>query len=156
MNELLITPTGLTRLAAELERLKTAERRASAERLRRAAEMDGDRTTSTDFLIARQEHALLEAKIARLEERLATIQVVEADGANNVVDLGERVRLRNLDTGARVEFELVGTLEADLQAGKISAASPLGRTILGRRKGEIAVVNTPKRKTRYKILSISA
>lgn len=155
MNELLITPDGLTRLAAELDRLKTTERRASAERLRHAAETDGDRTANADFLIAREEHVLLEAKIARLEERLATTRVAEADGANNVVDLGERVRLRNLDTGARVEFELVGTLEADLQAGKISAASPLGRTILGRRKGEIAVVKTPRGQTRYKILSIS-
>jgi transcription elongation factor GreA len=156
MNELLITPTGLTRLAAELQRLKTTARRASAERLRSAAETDCDRMANTDFLTAREEHALLEAKIARLELRLATSEVAEADAGNDVVDLGERVRLRNLDTGARVEYELVGPIETDLEAGKISAAAPLGRAILGRRKGEVAVVDTPRGTTRYKILSISA
>jgi transcription elongation factor GreA len=155
MNELLITPTGLTRLAAELDRLKTTERRASAERLRRAAETDGDRSANTDYLIAREEHAFLEAKIARLEQRLAASEVAEADAGNDVVDLGERVRLRNLDTGARVAFELVGALETDLDAGKISAVSPLGTAILGRRKGETVVVRTPKGETRYAIISIS-
>lgn len=155
MNELLITPTGLTRLAAELDRLKTIERRASAERLRRAAETDGDRSANTDYLIAREEHAFLEAKIARLEQRLAASEVAEADADNDVVELGERVRLRNLDTGARVAFELVGALETDLDAGKISAVSPLGTAILGRRKGETVVVRTPRGETRYRITSIS-
>ena len=156
MNELLITPTGLERLSAELDRLKTTERRASAERLRCAAETDGDRAANTDYLIAREEHALLEAKIARLEQRLAAIEVAEADAGDDVVDLGERVRLRNLDTGARLEFELVGALETDVEAGKISAVAPLGRAILGRRKGETAVVKTPRGETRYKIVAISA
>jgi transcription elongation factor GreA len=156
MNELLITPSGLRRLAAELDRLKTTERRASAERLKHAAETDCDRAANADFLSAREEHALLEAKIARLERRLAASEVAEADAGNGVVDLGERVRLRNLDTGARMELELVGAFETDLHAGRISAASPLGRAVLGRRKGEIAVVDAPRGTTRYKITSISA
>lgn len=122
LNELLITPTGLTRLAAELERLKTAERRASAERLRDAAETGGNRAANTDYLIAREER--------------------------------ERVRLRSLETGRRVEYELVGALERDLEAGKISAASPLGAAILGRRQGEIAVVGTPRGEARYEIVAI--
>jgi transcription elongation factor GreA len=155
MNELLITPSGLTRLAAELDRLKTTERRAAAERLRHAAETDGDRSANADYLIAGEEQALLEARIARLERRLAASEVAEADRTDDVVDLGERVRLRNLDTGARVVYELVGTLETDLDAGRISAASPLGAALLGRRKGETVVVRTPRRETRYTIISIS-
>jgi len=155
MNELLITPTGLTRLEAELDRLKTTERRASAERIRRAAETDCDPSANSDFLIAREEHAFLEAKIARLEQRLAASEVAESDAGDDVVDLGECVRLRNLDTGVRVAYELVGALETDLEAGKISAVSPLGAAILGRRKGETVVVRTPRGETRYKITSIS-
>jgi transcription elongation factor GreA len=154
MNETLITPTGLTRLQQELERLQTVARQEIADRLSRAVATDADITENSDYRIAREEQALLEAKIARLQQRLDTIQVAEPDPENGVLDLGERVRLRDLDTGTRVEYELVGTLEADLQTGKISAASPLGQAIIGRRKGEIALIDTPSGQFRFKILAI--
>ena len=154
MNDTLITPAGLVRLHEELERLETVGRQEIAERLGRAVATDADVTENSDYLIAREEQALLEAKIARLQQRLDTIQVAEADSGNDVLDLGERVRLRDLDTGTRIEYELVGSLEADLQAGKISAASPLGQAIIGRRKGDIALVDTPSGQFRFKILAI--
>jgi transcription elongation factor GreA len=154
MNETLITPAGLARLNGELERLQTVGRQEIADRLQRAVATDADVTANTDYLIAREEQALLEAKIARLQQRLDAIQVAEPDLGNDVLDLGERVRLRDLDTGTRVEYELVGSLEADLLAGRISVASPLGQAIIGRRKGEIALVDTPRGQFRFKILAI--
>jgi len=154
VNETLITPTGLARLVDELERLKTLGREEIAERLRHAIGSDADATANGDYLVAREEQALLEARIARLERRLDQIHVSGPDRSNDVVDLGERVRLKNLDTGARVEYEVVGSFEADLWTGSISAASPLGQAILGRRKGEVAVVSTPRGEARYKILAI--
>jgi transcription elongation factor GreA len=155
MNEGLITPEGLARVQAELERLRTEGRRQVAELLRQAAAAEADTLESADYRAAREEKTRLEMRIAQLEARLASIEVAEPDGANGVLDLGERVRLRNLETGARVEYEVVGSLEADLGAGQISAASPVGRAVLGRRRGEIAVVDAPVGRVRFKILSIA-
>lgn len=154
MNEMLITPAGFARLTEELERLKTVGRDEMGDRLQRAMATDADATANSDYLVAREEQALLEARILRLEQRLDATQVAEADPANDVLDLGERVRLRDLDTGDRVEYELVGLFEADLRAGRISAESPLGQAVIGRRKGEIALVETPRGQLRFKILAI--
>jgi len=154
MNEMLITPAGLARLEAELDRLRTDGRRDAAERLRHAAATEADVTESADYRAAREEKDRLEARIAQLEQRLGAAEVAEADDANGVIDLGERVRLRNLDTGMRFDFQVVGTLEADLPAGRISAVSPLGRALLGRRRGEIVLVEAPGGLRRFKILRI--
>lgn len=155
MNEILITPAGLARLEAELDRLRSEGRRDAAERLRHAAAADADVTESADYRAAREEKERLEARIARLEQRVAEAEVAEADDANGVIDLGERVRLRDLDTGVRLEYEIVGTLEADLPSGRISAVSPLGRALLGRRRGDIVLVDAPGGVWRFKILSIA-
>lgn len=156
MNEMLITPAGLARLEAELDRLRTEGRRGVAERLRHAATTEADVTESADYRIAREEQDRLEARIAQLEHRLAATEVAEADDGNGVIDLGERVRLRNLDTGTRIEYEVVGTLETDLHAGRISAVSPLGRALLGRRRGDIVLVDAPGGVRRFKILRIES
>lgn len=156
MNEMLITPAGLARLEAELDRLRTEGRRDVAERLRHAATTEADVTESADYRIAREEQDRLEARIAQLEHRLAATEVAEADDGNGVIDLGERVRLRNLDTGTRIEYEVVGTLETDLHAGRISAVSPLGRALLGRRRGDIVLVDAPGGVRRFKILRIES
>ena len=154
MNETLITPNGLARLNDELDRLRTSERQRVTERIRVAKATDADANNNPDYQAAREEQEQLEVRIARLEHRLAVALVAEPDAANGVVDLGERVRLRDLKTGARHEYELVGTFEADPTVGQISAASPLGRALIGRRRGEVAVIQTPKGRRRLKILSV--
>ena len=154
MNETLITPAGLARLSAELERLKSTGRDGIAERIRHAVSTDADPTANSDYLAAREEQALHEARIARLEQRLAAARVAEPDAANDVVDLGERVVLRDLDTGAVHEYDLVGSFEADPAAGRISVESPLGRALVGRGTGDVAVVQAPKGRRRLKVLAI--
>ena len=154
MNETAITLAGLARLCEELERLKTTGRQEIADRLRHAVSMEADVSANAAYLAAREEQARLEARIAQLEERLATTRVVEPDGANDVVDLGERVRLRDLDTGSKVEYELVGSYEADPGAGRISAESPVGRALMGRRRGEVALVHAPTGELRLRIIAI--
>jgi len=156
MKETLITPAGLARLSEELEQLKASGRREIAERLRNAISTDADASANSDYLAAREEQALLEFKIARLEQQLDAARVAEPDAGNGVVDLGERVRLRDLDTGARHEYELVGALEADPGAGRISVEAPFGRAILGRRRGEIVVVEAPIGQLRVRITGIEA
>ncbi len=154
MNETLTTPAGLVRLSDELERMRTSGRQAVIERIRTAASTDADADANADYQAAREEQALLEARIAQLEQRLAVALVAEPDAGNDVVDLGERVLLRDLKTGARHEYELVGTLEADPAAGRISAVSPLGRALMGRRRGEVAVFQSPRGPRRMRILTV--
>jgi transcription elongation factor GreA len=156
MKERLITAAGLARLREELERLKTSGRSEIAERLRQAVSTEADPSANADYLEAREEQARLEARITRLEERLAAARLVEPDDANGTVDVGERVRLRDLDTGSKVEYELVGSFEGDPAAGRISAESPVGQALIGRRPGEIAVVQAPKGEIRLRIVSIEA
>jgi transcription elongation factor GreA len=154
MNETLITPAGLARLSDELEQMRTLGRRAVVERIRAAFSTDADADANADYQAAREEQALLEARIAQLEQRLAVALVAEPDGGNDVVDLGESVQLRDLETGARHEYELVGTLEADPAAGRISAVSPLGQALIGRRRGEVAVFQSPRGRRRLRILTV--
>jgi transcription elongation factor GreA len=156
MNETLITPAGLARLSDELERLKTEGRREVTERIRRAVSTDADVNANTDYLAAREEQAELEFRIARLEQRLAAARIAEPDAGNGLVDVGERVRVRDLGTGKRHVYELVGALEANPAAGRVSVESPFGRAIVGRRRGDEVVVEAPKGRLRVRILGIDA
>jgi transcription elongation factor GreA len=156
MNERLITAEGLARLRDELDRLRTTGRTEVAERLRHAVAAEADASTNADYIEAREEQARLEARIARLEERLVSARVVEPDNANDTVDVGERVRLRDLDTGSRFTYEVVGSFEADPAVGRISAESPVGRALIGRRRGEIALVQAPKGEVRLRVVAIEA
>lgn len=156
MNDLLITWAGFSRASEQLQHLKTAGRREITERIRNAFLTETNAGESADYLDAREEQARLERKIAELERRLTNAKIVAPDAGNGVVDVGERVRLHDLDANETLEYELVGSLESDPVAGRISAASPVGRALLGRRKGEIAVVDTPKGRLEFEILEIQA
>ncbi len=149
-----ITRAGLARLEAELEQLMTAGRNAIADRLRHALSTDANAAENADLNQARDEQAQLERRIAILEERIRSAEPVDPDAFNGVVDVGERVRLRDLETGQRLSYDLVGSLESDVFAGRISSSSPLGRALIGLRKGEIAVVDAPRGRRRLKVLAI--
>jgi transcription elongation factor GreA len=154
LDETLITKAGLQRATEHLERLKTVGRREIAERIRDAIATETNVAESGAYLEARKDQTLLEQRIAVLEQRLGTARIAEPDVANGVVDVGERVRLHDLDTDEQLQFELVGSLESDPSAGLISAESPVGRALLGRRKGEIAVAAAPQGNVRFRILDI--
>lgn len=154
MNESVITREGLERLNRELERLVMDGRREIAERLRDVATSEANPTENGDYLDVREEQAMLERRIAVLEERLRRARVVDPQLGNGRIDVGERVRLRDLASGERLELELVGPLESDPTAGRISVASPLGAAILGLRRGQIAEVDAPRGRLRYKVLAV--
>jgi len=154
MAEIVITRDGLERLSAELEKLTTDVRREIADRLRHVAASDPNHSESAEYLDAREHQALLERRIALLEERVRSAHVVEPQLGNGQVDVGERVRVRELASGARLDLELVGPFESDARAGRISIASPLGRAILGLRRGEIAAVDAPRGQLHFKILAV--
>jgi len=156
MNEVLLTPEGLSRLEGELEHLVSVERDAVRARLRDAVENDGDLPGNGDYLDAKEEQALLERRIDLLRERLARAQVIDAPKDPNVVTLGARVRLRALGTDETVEYRIVGSLESDPSRLKISNESPVGRTVLGRRHGERLAVESPGGTMRVEILGVAA
>jgi transcription elongation factor GreA len=149
-----MTRAGLERATENLERLKTVGRREIAERIRQAMTAEANAAENGDYFDARQDQALLERRIGLLEQRLEGARIAEPDGTNGVVDVGERVRLHDLDTGEQIQFELVGSLESDPAAGRISAESPVGRALLGRHRGEVAVAAAPKGNVRFRILEI--
>lgn len=153
---MVMTRGGFEQAVAQLEQLKTVDRRRIADRIRDALTAESNPAESADYIDAREEQARLERKITTLEHRLAHAEISEPDATNGVVDLGERIRLRDLETDETAEYELVGSLESDPDSGRISAASPVGRALLGRRAGDITVVDAPGGRRHFEILAIAA
>ena len=154
MDDLVITREGFDRLYEQLERLKGEERRRVADRLRRATTTEANLTQNMEYLDAREEKLELERRIFLLRERLHEAKVVEPRPGNGRVDPGERVRVREIVSGRSLELELVGQLEADVQAGRVSVASPLGQALVGLRKGEIASVQAPRGSFAFEVLAV--
>jgi transcription elongation factor GreA len=154
MVETVITSEGLARLNTELEDLRSNGRREIAERIRAAVLTNANVAESAEYHEARDDQATLERRIAVLEERIALAELADPDGTNGLVDVGERVGVRDIESGRRLQFELVGALEADVSRGRVSVLSPVGRALVGRKRGEIAVVDAPQGERRLKILSI--
>jgi transcription elongation factor GreA len=154
MTQTLITRAGLVRSREELEHLTTTCRREVTERIRQAVSDDRNIVENGEYHDAREEQALLERQIAVLQERIAAAEVVDPDGENGVLDVGEDVLLRDLENGDEIRYHLVGSLEADPFAGRISAASPLGRALLGRGPGETAIVDAPGGRMQFRILDV--
>lgn len=154
MHDLVITSKGFARLNAELERLKGEERRRVADRLRRATATEANLAQNTEYLDAREEKIRLERRIGLIKERLSAARVVRPRMGNGRVDIGERVRVREVMSGHSLELEIVGQLEGDLAAGRISVASPLGRALVGLRKGEIAAVEAPRGRIGFEVLAV--
>jgi transcription elongation factor GreA len=154
MQELVITKEGFERLSNELERLKTEERLRVAERLRGAKTGEANLAQNTEYLDAREEKAQLERRIALLRERLRWSRVVAPCLGNGRIDPGERARVREVSSGRSLELELVGQLEADVAAGRVSVASPLGRALVGLREGEIADVHAPRGRFSFEVMAV--
>lgn len=154
MQELVITSEGFERLNSELERLKTEERRRVADRLHRAMTGEANLAQNAEYLDARDEKVRLEQRISLLRERLRTARIVEPRLGNGRVDLGERVRLREISSGRSLELELVGQLESDVGAGRVSVASPLGQALVGLREGEIAEIEAPRGRFGFQVVAV--
>ena len=154
MDDLVITREGFERLYKQLERLKGEERRRVADRLRLATTTEANLAQNMEYLDAREEKLELERRIFMLRERLREARVVEPRPGNGRVDPGERVRVREIASGRSLVLELVGQLEADVAAGRVSVASPLGQALVGLRKGEIANVVAPRGRFAFEVMAV--
>jgi transcription elongation factor GreA len=156
VKEVILTPEGYKKLQAEIEFLSTDKRREVAERIRIAREF-GDIAENAEYDDAKNEQALLEHRIATLEERLRHARVItKKDIAKDVVSIGSKVKLRDMDAKQTVEYHIVGSAEANPAENKLSNESPVGRAIIGHKKGEVVEVAAPRGALRYKILEIKA
>ena len=156
MKEIILTKEGYNALKKEIEGLSTTRRREVAERIKIAREF-GDIAENAEYDAAKTEQAMLEARIAKLEERLASARVIEKrEISKDVVSVGSTVRLRDVDAKQTVEYRIVGSAEANPAELKLSNESPVGKAIMGHKKGETVEVTTPRGSMKYKILEIKA
>lgn len=156
MKEVILTAEGYEKLKEEIELLRTDKRRDIAERIRVARDF-GDIAENAEYDDAKNEQAMLEHKIMLLEERLLHARIIDAgDVDTSVVSIGSRVRLKDMDANETVEYHIVGSAEANPAEHKLSNESPVGRAIIGHKKGEVVEVSAPRGSLKFKILDIKA
>jgi transcription elongation factor GreA len=146
--DVILTPEGLEKLKAELEDLTTAKRREVAERIKDAREY-GDISENSEYDDAKNEQAMLEARILQLEEKLRSATVVDAkDIKTDVVGVGTAVKVTDDQTGKTETYTIVGSTEANPGERKLSNESPVGRALIGHGKGETVSVQLPNGRNR--------
>ncbi|HEY1479325.1 MAG TPA: transcription elongation factor GreA [Gaiellales bacterium] len=155
--DVILTPEGYEKLQKELETLTTTSRRDVADRIREAREF-GDISENSEYDDAKNEQAMLENQIAKLEEQLRAARVIEAsEVSRDTVSLGSQVTVED-EKGKKSTYMIVGSAEADplSEPARISNESPVGRALLGRKKGEKLDVTVPQGTLKLKVAAISA
>ncbi len=147
-----LTQDGADELKKELAQL-TADRTEIAERIKTAREF-GDLSENAEYQSARADQEKNEARISEVEHILQNLQIIKSPKNDSKVQLGSKVKLKNKD-GKTKEFQVVGTVEADPLAGKISDESPIGKSLLGQRIGEAIEIQTPVETAVYTITEIA-
>lgn len=149
------TEAGLQQLKNELHTLKTKGRAEVAEQLAEARGQ-GDLSENAEYDAAKDAQGLLEMKISKLEEAMANARILStADIDTSQVSILSKVKIKHKQQGKVFTYGIVAEEEADLKAGKISVESPIGRGLLGKRVGEVAVIEVPSGKVEFEILEIS-
>ena len=138
-----ITEEGIVALREEIEQLEGPGRTAMAARIKVARE-EGDLKENAEYHIAKDDQAHLETKIKRLRERLRTAVVVEIDDGADCFSFGRTAEVFDEDKGAVNTWTLVGSTEADLAAGRLSAESPIGQALMNAEPGKPVEVQTPR------------
>jgi transcription elongation factor GreA len=155
--ESLITQEGLERLREELEYMTTVKRREVAERIKEAREF-GDIMENSEYDDAKNEQALVEQRIAQLEERVRRATVVDQKQVDTeTVGVGVRVHVKDQKSGDSKKFQIVGSAEADPAENKLSYESPIGKALVGHKRGDVVTVEVPRGpKRKLKITKIDA
>jgi transcription elongation factor GreA len=142
--DVILTPEGLEKLKAELDHLQTDKRREVAERIKEAREF-GDISENAEYDDAKNEQAMLEARIANLQEKLRSATVIEADDlSTDLVQVGSIVHVKDEKTGKSVKYTIVGSSEANPTEMKLSNESPVGRALLGHKRNDVVSVPVPR------------
>ncbi|MBK8339586.1 MAG: transcription elongation factor GreA [Flavobacteriales bacterium] len=149
------TEEGLKKLQDELHRMRTVERPHLSQQIADARDK-GDLSENAEYHAAKEDQGLLEARIAKLEEVVASARVIDASQVDtSKVFIHTTVKVKHTGTGAEKSFTLVAETESDIKTGKISVGSPIGKGLLGKAVGEVAEIVTPAGSTRFEIVEIS-
>ena len=153
VDDLLVTAEGYQRLRRELETLRGERRRAMSDRLQEAR-ADGHLEDNPALFDLLEEQAGLERRIVTLEACLAAARIAEPKGDGSA-GIGSSVRLRDLETSALFEYELVGAIEGNVGQGRVSIEAPVGRALLGAAAGDLVTVAGPRRDLRFEVVSVT-
>lgn len=150
-----LTSEGLKKLQDELEELKSVKRREIADKIKVALSF-GDLSENSEYDEAKNEQGIIEARIAEIEATLQNVKVLDTgDLSTEHISVGNRIVLKDLESGEEMEFHIVGTKEVDRKQKKISDESPVGKACLGKSKGDVVEVEAPIGIHKYEILDIS-
>jgi transcription elongation factor GreA len=145
--DVILTPEGLENLKKEIEHLSTTKRREVAERIKEAREF-GDISENSEYDDAKNEQAMLEARIATLEDKLRSASVIDAKELSaDVVRVGSQVHVKD-DKGKELAYTIVGSTEANPSENRLSNESPVGKALVGRKQGDNVTVVLPSGKQR--------
>ena len=149
-----LTQAGNTKLQKELNHLKKVKRPKISERIRQAKDY-GDLSENAEYADAREEQSFVEGRILELDNLLKNVIVVK-DGHSDpdIVEIGDTVTVEK--DGKSIKYKIVGSNESDPLEGKISNESPIGKALLGKKKGEKATIKSPKGESVWKIINIKA
>lgn len=153
--EMVLTKEGLKALQDELEFLSTTRRKQVAERLKEAISY-GDLSENSEYEEAKNEQAFMEGRIIELEGMIKIAKVVdEKQHSKQVVEIGAKVKIRNLKKKQDMEITLVGATEADPFNNRISNESPIGMALIGAKVGDTVMVEMPSGKAEYEVLKLA-
>lgn len=153
--EFLMTSEGLSELKVELEELRTAGREDIAEKIR-VARSFGDLSENSEYDEAKSEQAKIEARINEIEAILMNVRVIDdSDITTKAVGMGSKIKLKNLDTNDTIQYSVVGFAQANPSEGFISDESPVGKALMGKKKGDVVSVEAPIGTLSFKIVSIT-
>ncbi|ARP80524.1 transcription elongation factor GreA [Bordetella genomosp. 8] len=155
MSAIPLTVDGAERLRLELHRLKTVERPSVINAIAEAR-AQGDLSENAEYDAARERQGFIEARIAELEATLSNAHVInplelEADGR---AVFGATVEIEDLDSGDRLVYQIVGDVEADIRANKISVSSPVARALIGKSEGDVVEVQAPSGVREYEVIGV--
>ena len=154
-NQTFLTAEGYKKLVEELEHLRTTGREQTAAKIKEARSF-GDLSENAEYDEAMNEQAIMEAKIARLEDELKNAQILDdEDVRTDVIGVGSLVKVFDKTYGEELEFQIIGKSQANPDEKRVSDESPIGRALLGHAVGDLVEVETPGGAVQMEILSIS-
>ena len=153
--QVLMTDEGLKNLEAELEELKAVKRKEIAEKIKVALSF-GDLSENSEYDEAKNEQAIVEARIASIENMLKNVKIINEDElSTEIIHVGSKVKVRDIDFDDICEYKIVGSSEADPVNGRISDESPVGKGLIGHKVGEKVEIETPAGSMSYEVLETS-
>jgi transcription elongation factor GreA len=154
MERVPMTPEGYQKMKEEIERLLKVERTKNIKDIAEARS-HGDLSENAEYHAARERQSFIEGRIQELQTKLSRAEVIDSSQINQSrVAFGARVKVIDIEADEEYLFHLVGSEEADVKNGKISVTSPVGRALIGKEVGDVAIVKAPARTIEYEIMGI--